>query len=80
LSVLRYGSWFTLARYHDVDRLKNGPKALATFLGQEVNAVFPISYDLRHAALGDADALVGQVLEEPHTRLSRSEIIALAAL
>ncbi len=78
LSVERDGRWFTLARYHDLDYAENGPEGLAGFLGLPVDEAFPIAYDLRKYAKGDAAALSGQIRKEPRERLSRAEIIAMA--
>jgi hypothetical protein len=78
LSVERDGRWFTLSRYHDFDYAENGPQALAHFLGVPVDDAFPIAYDIREYAKGDAGALMGQIRKEPRERLSRAEIIAMA--
>lgn len=78
LTFEKDGAWFTLARYHDLDYSRNGPEALAIFLGKDVSQVFPISYDLAAYAIGEKSALIGKVLKEPRERLSRSEIIAMA--
>lgn len=78
LSVVRGGRWFGLARYHDFDFAERGPDALARFLELPVDAVFPISYDIRGVARGPATALQGQILKVPRERLSRAEIIAMA--
>lgn len=78
VSIERDGRWFHLARYHDYDYGERGPEQLADFLGTRVEAVFPIEYDLRAFALGDANALVGAIAREPAERLTRAQIIALA--
>jgi hypothetical protein len=78
LSVERDGQWFTLARYHDFDYSERGPETLARFLDLSVDEVFPIAYDIRSFAKGDATALSGQITKEPRERLSRAEIIAMA--
>lgn len=78
LSVEHNGKWFHLARYHDLDYGDRGPDALARFLGLLIDDVFPISYDVRKYAKGEADALTGTVSKEPRVRLSRAEIIAMA--
>lgn len=70
--------WSTLARYHDFDYEKNGPEALAAFLQRDVDAIFPISYDISPYAVGDRKALAGKIEKEPLKKLTRSEIIALA--
>jgi hypothetical protein len=78
LSILRDGQWFTMARYHDFDAAERGPDALAKFCGLGVDDVFPISYDIAHASLGDPSTLVGMIEKEPRERLTRAQIIALA--
>jgi len=78
LSVLKNDRCFTLARYHDIDCRESGPHALASFLGMNIDDVFPISYDLSQITGGDPRALVGTIPKEPRERLTRAEIIALA--
>jgi hypothetical protein len=78
LSVERNGSWFFLARYHDFDRAKRGPKALAKLLGLSVAEVFPITYDIRSYAKGSSAALSGEITKTPKERLTRSQVIGLA--
>jgi hypothetical protein len=78
LSVERDETWFTMARYHDLDYPEKGPVALARFLELPVDEVFPIIYDIRRYASGDPAALSGKIRKEPRERLSRAEIIALA--
>lgn len=78
LSILHANRWFTLARYHDIDYGEHGPDALARFLSLHVDEVFPIAYDIGAVAKGDPKVLVGMIPKEPHERLSRAEIIALA--
>ena len=78
LSIERSGQWFTLSRYHDFDYAEHGPEALAILLGLPIDDVFPITYDIRKYAKGDAAALSGQIRGEPRERLSRAEIIAMA--
>ena len=56
LSVFQSRRWFTLARYHDIDAARRGPKALAAFLKLTVARVFPISYDLSRVCTGDPAA------------------------
>jgi len=80
ISFYKDKTWFHLARYHDFDYKETGPTALSQFLSKGVDEIFPISYDLRAYAVGDEDALVGKILKEPVTKLSRAEIIALAVL
>jgi hypothetical protein len=78
LSIEREGSWFNLARYFDHDYQKRGPAALATFLQSQVDDIFPIRFDLRHCAIGDAASLIGSVQEEPKERLTRGELLKMA--
>jgi len=78
LSIKRGAEWFHLARYHDFDYDQRGPEKLAGFLGLAVDDIYPISYDLRPYAKGDAAALCGKILKEPAERLTRAEIIAMA--
>jgi len=79
LSVLQNGTWFTMARYHDIDADTRGPRALTEFLGLRISDVFPISYDINQHSLGNQDALVGKIEMEPKQRLTRAQLIALAA-
>ena len=78
LSIERDGRWFHLARYHDFDFDCRGPEALARFLSFDVDAVFPISYDLRRYVKADPAAVVGEISKHPSERLSRAEIVAMA--
>jgi hypothetical protein len=78
LSVERDGSWFHLARYHDIHYHRSGPAALAKFLDLRIEEVFPIAYDLRPYSKGDVAALTGQIGLEPRERLSRAELISMA--
>lgn len=77
-SLLCPHGWFQLARYHDPDYSDRGPAALAAALKRPLADVFPIAYDIRAAAHGDADAVVGSIPSEPVERLSRAELIQLA--
>ena len=72
------GKWFHLSRYYDFDHERRGPGALAEFLNLPVDAIFPITYDIRSVAKGDPAALVGAITLEPEEKLTRDEIIALA--
>jgi hypothetical protein len=76
LSVEHNGRWFHLARYFDPDYESRGPDELADFLGLSVSDVFPIAYDLRSVAKGDAEVLVGAVTREPRERLTREARMA----
>lgn len=78
LSIARNGEWRHLARYFDHDRDSHGPVALADFLGLRVQDVFPIRYDIRRFAFGDARALSGAIHAEPATRLNEDQIADLA--
>jgi hypothetical protein len=48
VSIERKGEWFTMARYHDIDAGRNGPKAVAAFLGLPISQVF--FHSIRHPA------------------------------
>lgn len=80
LSLNHEGKWFHLARYHDFDIQERGPKQLATFLGLDEHEIFPIRYNIEnpHEIVKHCGAISGYIHQEPTTRLSRSEIIALA--
>lgn len=78
IALLWKGKWFTLARYHDPDARSHGPSALARFLGKRIEDVFPIHYDISDHAKGPREVVKGVVNAEPKTRLTRSQIIALA--
>jgi hypothetical protein len=78
ISLFHTDRWLRLARYHDQDYADSGPPALAQTIGLHVDDLFPIAYDIRQYAKGDAAALAGQILKNPRERLSRAEIIALA--
>jgi hypothetical protein len=79
IGLQRNGRWFPMARYHDPDWDTTGaPHAVASFLGKNIDDVFPISYDLRAIALGDTASLVGTVEANPKPRLTRRELIARA--
>ena len=78
MSVFKDGIWFHLSRYFDPDYKRNGPQALADFLGLKVDQVFPIRYDIRHICEGNPKVIVGQVDKEPTEKLTREEIIALS--
>lgn len=77
-SLLCPQGWFHLARYHDFDYSERGPAALAAALGRPLNDVFPIAYDIRAFAHGDADVVMGSISAEPVEVLSRAELIQLA--
>jgi hypothetical protein len=78
LSIESGGTWFHLARYHDLDYTKRGPKALSAFLGLPLNQVFPISYDIRAIVKNASSAASGVIPAKPLEKLSRSKLIALA--
>ncbi len=77
LSMERDGEWFWLARYWDADAERNGPTALAKFLGLPVDEVFPIQYDLTGTVTGSPAVVSGQINREPTERLSQDEIIKI---
>ena len=70
--------WFHLARYHDFDVRRRGPRALAAALKRPVNKVFAIRYDLRPYFRKPPAWLEGAIQQEPRKRLTRAEIIGLA--
>lgn len=78
LSVENHGAWFHLARYHDVDYDRRGPKQLAEFLGLPVSSVFSIEYDLTDIVSADAALVKGAIPLEPQEMLSEDELIQLA--
>jgi hypothetical protein len=78
ISVANGDRWFQLSRYFDHDYSERGPTQLARFLGLFVGQVFPIAFDVRELVRGNAEAAVGKILEEPETKLTRAEIIALS--
>jgi hypothetical protein len=78
ISVLCNNHWFTMARYHDIDRERRGAAEIAKFLGLAIDQVFPITYDLRTICKGLSSALVGKIDKEPTEKLTRAQIIALA--
>jgi hypothetical protein len=78
LSLERKGKWFQLERYFDPKYREHGPAALARFLGLSVAEVFPISYDVRKYAKGEANTLTGTVPRKPRVRLTKAELVALA--
>jgi ribosomal protein L40E len=61
LSVEKDGEWFHLARLFDSSYDEFGPAQLAEFLGLRLEEVFPITYDISHAAQGKRDVLVGTI-------------------
>jgi hypothetical protein len=68
------GKWFNLARYFEPTVRIFGPNHLAQALGLPVEAVFPISYDLRPLIVGQEEALHGRILAEPQERLTLQEV------
>jgi len=72
------GNWFTLSRYFEPDFARNGPKKLAELLGKPEESIFPIKYDISHAARGDEAILRGEIEASPRERLSSGEIARLA--
>ena len=70
--------WKQLARYHDSFYTQYGPQALASALELPVSEVFPIKYDLREIADGDAAALEGTLTEQPIEVLNSVDLIKLA--
>lgn len=81
ININRNGEWYTLARYHDFNVERCGPSALASFMGKDINDVFPIQYDMRDALCSDSLRLVGFVRDvPPKHRLTTKELISLALL
>ena len=78
LSLFVAGRWFHLARYHDIDAVSRGPRALARRLRGPVNSVFPIRYDIRPFVNNAPAWLEGVVHRTPRPRLSGAKVIALA--
>ncbi|MFZ6736048.1 hypothetical protein ACO0LG_29280 [Undibacterium sp. Ji42W] len=78
LSIFNADKWFTLARYHDIERERFGPEALEMFMGLDVNQIFLITYDISRCCTGDSKSLIGTIEKEPEEKLTRAEIIALA--
>lgn len=67
--------WFPLARPFDVAYDSYGPASLAQFLGMNLDAVFPITYDLRSLIIGNQDALLGVISAEAKSRLSTRQLV-----
>lgn len=77
ISIEHQGKWMTLARYHDVGVEAFGPAGLAEFLGNSIDGVFPIRFDIRKVVGGVCPALEGEINKEPMRRLGRDELIRL---
>jgi hypothetical protein len=77
LRIEHNGAWFWLARYWDIDADRNGPSALAQFLGLSIDDVFPIHYDLTSLVTGLPSVIKGQIPKEPLERLPEAEIIRM---
>ena len=69
--------WFHLARHFDSNYAEAGPVALAKALGAPIEAVFPISYDLRRLAIGEPSVLCGSIPSEPKERVTLKELLRL---
>ena len=78
LSICSHNKWFHLARYHDHDYGDQGPEKLSEFLGKPIGDIFPISYDIRANLKAESSVAYGKIEKEPHEKLSREAIIALA--
>jgi len=78
VSLFVNGRWFHLARYHDIDAARCGPRALAAVLRRPVGNVFPICYDLRPYVRNGPSWLEGIYRRSPRRKLTRAQIIALA--
>lgn len=79
LALWHCDKWLHLARYHDVDRDTAGPVAFCKALELVPEQVFPISFDLREHVIGETSILKGAILLEPRERLTRRQLIGLAA-
>jgi hypothetical protein len=77
-SVTREKKWFHLARYFDVDYAQRGPRALSAFLQLPVEDIFPIAYDIGRFVTGSTIPTAGLISQEPQTRLSQDELIAMS--
>src|SRR5262249_50215294 len=71
--------WLHLARYHDIDRDTAGAGAFCKALLLAPGQVFPISFDLQKNVIGEASLLKSAILLDPRERLSRGQLIGLAA-
>jgi hypothetical protein len=71
------GKLFHLARYHDYDYARSGPKALAKFLRMPIEHVFPFSFTIPRTILGTRSHFHSTIESEPKNKLTRSERIAL---
>ncbi len=80
VTINQNGEWFTLARYHDINRQIFGPNSLALFLGRTIQDIFPMTYDLRDILNADTEKLIGTIHEQPANRLSRQELISLSLI
>ena len=78
LSVEKHGSWFDLARYHDVDYARRGPEQLAQFLTLPITSIFPIQYDLSGLVTADPGLVKGTIPLEPREKLPQDKLIQLA--
>ena len=78
LSLFVGRGWFHLARYHDIDATRRGPRVLAVALRRPIGKVFPISYDLRPYVRNAPPWLKGAIHSSPRHRLTRAQIISLA--
>ncbi len=78
LSLFVARRWFHLARYHDIDVSRRGPRVLAAALRRPIGKVFPICYDLRPYVRNAPPWLEGVIRRSPRQRLARAQVIALA--
>jgi hypothetical protein len=53
-------------------------QSIVCLLGLSAAEVFPISYDVRKYAKGEANALAGTVPRKPRVRLTKEQLVALA--
>jgi hypothetical protein len=78
LSIEKSSKWFDLARYHDVDYSRRGPADLAAFLDLPISEVFPITYNISHAAVGIPEVMAGEITDIPKKILDQTDLIELA--
>jgi hypothetical protein len=73
VSVHLHGGWFHMAPAGAVGAARYGPEALSRLLGLSLGDVFPMAYDISHAAVGEPDVVRGHILAEPHEELDEPE-------
>lgn len=78
ISLEHAGKWLHLARYFDVTYHQDGPEALASALGMQLDEVFPIAYDISGLAIGPENILIDSIPAVLEMQLSREELRALS--